>query len=370
MKHFTFKNSYFHPKSRLSLVLMLALTGLFLYACKPDKKAGKDFKLDSKGGLLEIIVVMDSSRWAGSTGEALREVYMEPQPGLPRGEARFKLIRIGPKDFNRFLKRHNSVIMVTILNDNSSVGKRMKAYFTPASLNMIKSDTSKFMLGRDDEFARGQKVLYLFGQSVADINRHILENEEKLREYFYEPERTRVLKRQLGASTTKRKELKKLVKDETGLRMEIPGAFEVAKTDSNFVWLRRIASPYDRSITITYGNYSSQEMFSDSSIVKWRNHFGYQYMNDTTLNESYMHTQDDVIPIESRTMNINGQFVKEYRGLWKLKNNTRGGPFLGYAFIDEKQKRFYYVEGFLYAPNESQKRPMFELESVLRTAIP
>ncbi len=359
----------FLKQARLLFILGIGLS--VMMACTGDDKKknepAQEYKLPSKGGVLEIVLVVDTTRFNGELGIALRDVFEEAQPGLPRGETRFRLIEIAPQDFSRFLKRHHNVLFAVVLNDKSRTGTYMKKFFTPATLEMIQKDEDKFMFARQDEFAKAQQVLYLFGETQDELIENIRKNKPQLQEYFYRSERKRLGSRIFGQGLREQKRLSKMVREETGLGIKIPSGFQLVKTDSNFLWVRKRGKKYDWSILVTYGNYSSQEMFTDSSIVKWRNYFGFKFINDSTRNESYMSTQDQVIPITSRAVGEKGLFVKEYRGLWKLKNNTRGGPFLGYAFIDKAQKRFYYIEGFLYAPNEKQKRPMFELETILRS---
>lgn len=354
-----------------STVWLFSLWLLLIVGCieKTTNADGtpRDYKLNSEGGNLEIIAVMDSVRWNGDLGEALRSVYMEAQPGLPRGEIRFKVLSVSPRNFKRFLKRHHSVIFLTLLDDNSEGGKLMQSFFTKESLNEIKNDGEKFMIGRKDEFAKDQKVLYLFGETQNKLIDRLKANKQRLQDYFYEAERARTTERLMGSGTFTNEPMSKLIKKETGLSLEIPDGYGLAKKDSNFTWIRHPGKPYDRNIWVSYGKYTSEEMFSDEQIIRWRNHFGYKSMNDSTLELSYMNTQDDVIPIVSRQTTFGGKFAREYRGLWKLKNNTRGGPFLGYAFVDEKTNRFYYVETFVYAPSEKQRNVMFELEAVLHT---
>ncbi len=61
----------------------------------------------------------------------------------------------------------------------------------------------------------------------------------------------------------------------------------------------------------------------------------------------------------------------ETRGLWKLKNNSRGGPFLSYIFVDEPTNRLYYLEGFIMGPGVDKKREfMRQLEAILTSFQP
>ncbi|NJL15218.1 MAG: DUF4837 family protein [Microscillaceae bacterium] len=355
----------------MCLLGLLLAGGIFLFpGCieKPaaDGKLGAS-SLRSQGGLLEIVVVMDTLQWEGPIGEALRSVFMEAVPGLPRDEPRFKLLSVEPRSFNRFLKQHNNVMFITVFDDNSPGSKRMKSYFTRESLANIRQDTSRFVLGKRDEFARGQKLLYLFSNNAREMIQRIRSQRNRLLDYFYQAERARLTARLLGEGRFENARLGELIQKKTGLQLQIPEGFAKAKTDSNFLWIREKGNPYDRSITITYGQYSSQEMFDTAQIIRWREHFGYKFMNDNPERRAYMSTQNAMVPLEARPVRLNGKFAMEYRGLWMLKNMSQGGPFLGYAFVDEKKRRFYYVEAFLYAPTEKHRRVMFELESVLHT---
>jgi hypothetical protein len=77
-------------------------------------------------------------------------------------------------------------------------------------------------------------------------------------------------------------------------------------------------------------------------------------------------TYQDYIPPVFKKVSFNDRFAVETRGLWKLKNNSRGGPFLSYIFVDELTNRLYYIEGFIMGPGIDKKREfMRQLEAVL-----
>jgi hypothetical protein len=44
-----------------------------------------------------------------------------------------------------------------------------------------------------------------------------------------------------------------------------------------------------------------------------------------------------------------------------------GGPYIGYALVDEKAGRLYYIEGFAYAPGKDKREIMRELDAILWT---
>ena len=44
-----------------------------------------------------------------------------------------------------------------------------------------------------------------------------------------------------------------------------------------------------------------------------------------------------------------------------------GGPYIGYALVDQAKGRLYYIEGFAYAPGKDKREIIRELETILWT---
>jgi hypothetical protein len=42
-----------------------------------------------------------------------------------------------------------------------------------------------------------------------------------------------------------------------------------------------------------------------------------------------------------------------------------GGTYLGYLMIDQKKGKIYYMEGFVYFPNEVHRDALREIQAVL-----
>jgi hypothetical protein len=147
--------------------------------------------------------------------------------------------------------------------------------------------------------------------------------------------------------------------------MRIPESYAMAKSDSNFVWVTRPAKDLNMHVFVSYKPYRSTKAFEPENIMAWRDSIGYNYMYNRDIKDSYM-TYQDYIPPVFKKVSFNDKFAIETRGLWRLKNNSRGGPFLSYTFVDETTNRLYYIEGFLLAPAIDKKREfMRQLEAIL-----
>ena len=88
-------------------------------------------------------------------------------------------------------------------------------------------------------------------------------------------------------------------------------------------------------------------------------------MRDIQKPEIYMTTQSERANI--REVSFQGKYAKECRALWKLSDISSGGPFVSYVFVDESQKRIYYLEGYVYAPGEDKRTFMQEVEVILQS---
>jgi hypothetical protein len=81
---------------------------------------------------------------------------------------------------------------------------------------------------------------------------------------------------------------------------------------------------------------------------------------------TYMITEHLYEPIMKK-VTIDGKNAIETRGLWIVKNDFMGGPFLSYTFPDKKNNRLIIIEGFSYSPSVKKRDFVFELEAILKT---
>jgi len=366
-------------KKTARLLPLFILGFVFLLsACGGDEKGSSKGKsktkktklIQSKGGFAEIVVVMDPRKQKTPLGETLKDIFAKDIPGLPQPESWFKLLTVPPSKFKGFLKRHHNIIFLTSLDNSTTEGRYLKGYFTKKSIAMIKNDPKKFMLRRKNVYAEGQRIMYLFGNTEEQLIENMTAKQDILLNYFHDREQQRLTDKLYGVSEQAKlsKYLQKVVK----LKMRIPAGFGLARKEKNFVWLRKKGNPArklaDINLVITSRPYTSTKVFEEENLIAWRDTLGKHYINDESREGSYITTETRVKPIlEMKKITIDKKFAVESRGFWKLANGSRGGPFLSYAFVDEAQKRVFYIEGFVYAAGMRKKEAIFRTEAILRT---
>ncbi|TAE70298.1 MAG: DUF4837 family protein [Bacteroidetes bacterium] len=320
----------------------------------------------SKGAPLEMILVMNPKYLNDTLGKAVKEALMAPTAVLPQDEPYFNVIKTHPDGLGKFLRGHNNLMFLVDMSDKTVIGEVLTKMFTKETLEKAIKDKPIVSLTQKNKYANGQHILYLIARNYDDLLVHLDKEMPRVIEFFRQAERERLMAQLLQRGENQQKKLEKLVKEKTGISIPIPLGYQLVKQKDNFLWLRAPGN-VDKNITISYGEYKDKNMFEIANITKWRNDFGFRLMNDTTIKDSYMDTQmSNEEPMQSKVITLNKRYTNEYRGLWCFHNKNGGGPFVSYAFYDEKKKRFYYIEGFVYAPGEPKRGAYLEVESLLR----
>ena len=61
----------------------------------------------------------------------------------------------------------------------------------------------------------------------------------------------------------------------------------------------------------------------------------------------------------------NGNYASEMRGLWRLKNDFMGGPYVSLAVLDVVNQRVIVAFGYVYAPNKDKRNYLRQVEAML-----
>lgn len=346
------------------LSIFLALLTLII-GCNSGGKMDAGMLTIAKGKPGEIILVMDSGKWEGTLGDQVREVFMPVVEGLPRPESMFTIRYIDPRKLNSVLKGVKNMIFITTLDSHSHGSKILNNYFTSESRKKIKSNSNLFLSTDQDVFARGQEVMYLFGKDDSTLINHLKTNKEKLQGHFNSIERARLM-----GSMYKAKEVKgieELMQREYQNYLRVPFGYQLVQHQEGFLWIRRIDTQVDRDIFIGYKPYKSEDDLKKENVLNFRDSLTRQFIFEDPEKPNTFVTLQSYIPVIQREVNFNNKFAIESRGLWRTNNNSMGGPFLSYTFVDEELNRLYYLEGFVYSPGKKQREMMREIEVTLST---
>lgn len=325
---------------------------------------------DASGEYGEVVIVMNKDFWDGELGLALKEVFHSDVPGLTRKEPFFTTRVIEPFQFNKIFKLAKNLVYVATFDSNRPADKWLQNTFSEDSKQRLMADPSLFMSTGENQYSKGQKTLRLFGKDQQSLIKNLKENKDIIRNYFNIAEKQR-LANEIQMSSATRMMVNQL-RDKFGYMIKIPGNYELAMTEDDFMWARYLppVGP-SKNLFVYFKQYESQDEFKHENIIKLRNEIGKKYIYGDPENEkSFMTTEEKYVPIIQRDINFDGRYTVETKGAWKTNNLSIGGSFVSYTFLDEATNRLYYIEGFVIYPNEAHRELIRELESLLTTFRP
>lgn len=348
--------------SYLLIALAMSIT---LISCESDGTTADSSKPKARGSIGEIIIVIDSVKWAGPVGDQLKEIFESDIPGMVRSEAKFKVHTVDPRAMTRILKMSTNVIYVTTFDDKGSASQVINAQFSKESKEKAMNDPAIYSLRMEDEYAIGQEVLYLFGNTEDQLIANLKKNGNRLQNLFEVRERGRLEKillarKNSAAAFEARKNL--------GIEINVPASYQVAKSEDDFLWVRQITPNGNRadiSLFFYETDYTSEEQTFPVNILTLRDSITKQHIfGDPEDPSSYVVSEKQIPPV-FRNMVINDNFTTEIRGAWKTNNISMGGSFLGYLMVDQEKGKLYYIEGFVFYPNEIHRDALREIETIL-----
>jgi ribosomal protein S21 len=349
----------------LSQIIGILLLGTLLISCSSEGSNSNSTKPKARGSIGEIILVIDSAKYAGPVGDALKDIFEADLPGMVRSESKFKVNTVDPRAMTRMLKMSTNLIYVTTFDDKGSSSQVINAQFSKESKEKALNDPSLYSLRVEDEYAVGQEVLYLFGNTEEQLVKNLKKNGDRLQNLFEVRERGRLEKIILARkNTAANAEAEKNL----GIQINVPASYQVAKSVPNFLWVRQptpTANRADISLFFHVEDYVSEEQTFPENILKIRDSVARNHIfGDPDDPTSYVVTEKQIVPA-FRNMVINDNFTTEIRASWKTNNISMGGSYLGYLMVDEKKGKLYYIEGFVFYPNEVHRDALREIETIL-----
>ncbi len=329
-------NKYVLISAKVSRFLLLMALILFV-SCK-DKTIRNPLAPTAVGTPWEVLVVLEKDLWDSPAGESIFSLLREDVPGLPQPESRFEISRCDDDEFTGILKPVRNIIQIEISDKYSEP----KLFFYR------------------DQWASNQYVLRIVAPSEELFVFFVERNAEIIISYFELAERERSLQ---YIRKTHNRAFSEKVYEQFGFKILVPGFMKLSKQADQFFWASN------------YQNKKRQDMVIYTYPYTDKNTFTPEYLNakrDSVMKinipggpeGSYMSTQEIDPPI-FRGINVKGKFAAEIRGLWEVKGDMMGGPFVSLTRLDEVNQRVVTVEIFIYAPEEDKRNLLRHNEAAL-----
>ena len=77
--------------------------------------------------------------------------------------------------------------------------------------------------------------------------------------------------------------------------------------------------------------------------------------------------ETDMRTVSASMVKVDEQDVLSVRGLWDMREDAMGGPFVCYVYPDYTNGRLLLAEGFVFAPDEKKRPIIRQMEAALQT---
>lgn len=314
----------------------------------------------------EVTIVMDEVLWESEIGDSLRYYFSSPYLILPSPEPIFDLRYFTPKQLQEehlYRSLRNYIVVANLADEASPTAKLVKKDLGEEKVNAaLGGKTVNSSIGKN-RWANGQHVLYLYSNSPDGIFETIRKSYPALRNKLEEIEAPRIKATAYQGGNTgliQRRALEKF-----GVQMEVPKGYVIAIEEEDFMWIRRETKDVTSSILMTKVKYDDPKQLTEEGIKSLRDKMG-KYVTSEEPN-SYMVTNNEDLPLFSKTITEGNQYAIETHGIWELENDFKGGPFVNMAVVDKEKGVLFMADGFVFAPGEKKRNHMQYLDEIMST---
>ena len=318
--------------NKISLFLILGIS-LLLLSCNSSSSTA--YVPESSGNINSLTVVMEEKYWSGELGSQIRDVFAAPYEGLPFDEPKYDLHYIPPKAFSGFARNSRNVIVFS------------------------KDTIDKINLAKNP-WARPQVVALISGEDPDVMSFYLDENKDLILRTYSENERTEKLRR-ISKSPNKDQDL--FGKFEISL--DYPSIYSTVKDTTNFLWIEKEVLKGHLNLIVYTLPLDTDLQNLQKRIPEIRDSIGKIYVPGRLPN-SYMITEKAYRPYYYLTK-LGGLESILTKGTWEVENDFMAGPFINYIVKDTQNNRYIVLEGFAFAPTESKRNYMFELNTIITT---
>lgn len=316
------------------------------YACKETTKTAKTAKekntLSALGGSLhEILVILDTERWNGNVGDTIKQWFKQQQLGLPQPEPMFDLLCLPAASFKGNIMSYRNILHIR-----------------------ISPQVQKPVIGfKDSPWAKTQKMFQIEAASEADFFEVFNANKERMTSVFLKAERDRFValyRREPNLG------VQKMFHDKYNVGLSIPHDYVKNKEAKDFVWASRETKVDSRGFVFFQRPYSGSAQLEHKSIVDSLNVVLAAHIPGP-LDKSYMGIDTIAPVIAENFMYASDCPAITMKGLWMVVNDFMGGPFVLNVVHDTARNRVLYLMGYVYAPDDTKRNMIRQVEAILYT---
>ncbi|MEA2105731.1 MAG: DUF4837 family protein [Bacteroidota bacterium] len=320
------------------IIFLLIPLIIVLESCKDKDPSSSLPNVTGRAG--EVVLVIDNEYWDSAIGQEFKKRFIASCPALPQEEPMFDLARISHSAFTNIFRTHRTLVAVKVDTSykESKIVIQKNVWAKPQLIINVVAPNKEGLL----------ELVKIKGDIIVE---RILEQEmERYAQGYKKFEEITIGNR---------------LEQKFGYRLTVPKGYSLDVDTTDFVWIESRGHG-DLTQGILVYSYPTPEIeLSAGLIFAKRNQFTKRFVPGPTRN-SYMAVELDADFLR-REIKVNDLDVIETRGLWHVKNDFMGGPFVTFTVIDNDKNRVLNFDAFVYAPQFKKRDYLRQLEAILYT---
>jgi len=245
---------------------------------------------------------------------------------------------VSPKDFNRTLNLFRNIIEVNI----------DPTLFTTTRMKFVRN-----------VYANEQVILKINSPSKEEFAKHVTEHAQDIIDFFTKMEMNRLC---INLKTKYSKLTYDLAREIFDCELKAPEELKNYKKGKDFLWTTNNTASGMVSICMYSYPYEGPATFNKQYILHKRDSV---MQVNLPGSEPDMYMQTDTMYTTVKPIVVHHKYAMEARGLWYMRNDGMGGPFVSHSRVDTENNRVIVIEGFVFAPEKMKRGLMRRMEGSL-----
>lgn len=294
----------------------------------------------ASGRPYEVLVVLEDEIWEAPAGRALFDILDTDVPCLPQSERSFRISHTDPKHYDHLMQLFRNIILVNI----------DKTQYSQTRMRFAR-----------DKYATEQIILTINTPSLESLREFCEQHRQEVVDFLTRTEMNRLIRKLEKKYSKTTDDLAWL---NFGCHLYAPDELKSYKKGKNFFWTSNNTASGLENICMYSYEYEGPETFNKEYLLHKRD----SIMEKNLPGEKEgMYMQTDTLCTLVKPIVVHKNYAMEIRGLWFMKNDCMGGPFVSHSRVDTESNRVIVVEAFVYAPEKKKRDLIRRLEASLYT---
>lgn len=353
-------------KMKLYKIAVLSLL-IALSSCGSETTQSK-YRPPAFGKLNDVVVISDSTIWAGPVGDTLIYYLSSAYPVLTAPEPILDLRHFTLKDMDDFpvRKELRTFIILADLNDTDSPTTRMVIKdIGEERYRLAISDSSVFNSVGRDKWAQKQLFIYIYGRGKEQLVDNISKSWKSIANKISEFDNLQLESNMYLPG--RNKDIEQAIATKYNIDIKIPKSYFIAIDQDNDMWVRLETDKYSANLIMTEIPYVEEDQLTKAYMKYLQDSLGKKYVS-STIEGTFKQTNDIDLPMLVDAIENTKDYTLEARGIWEMEHDFMGGPFISRVLLSPEKDRLFFIEAFLYAPGMEKRNLMQELNLILSTA--